>query len=824
MIRSGCLFAVMGCTAFALPVQAQKPQPAGAQLPVSRIILFSSGVGYFQRDGQVDGNARIELQFHSSDINDLLKSLILQDRDGGHIGTVGYDNRDPIEKTLRTFAIDLTGSPSLGQLMAQLRGERVEIQARRARPTPLRGIIVGVEWMRGASATDNAASLRAALSKTVSLATGIEANTPLKDVLELLQRLSGVTIVADSQAFRSDMSVDAVEEQPIKLPKMKRVSLATILRLMADQVNGSYRIGADTIEITTKQRAAAQMKSETVEPLADGAGAVAETLNLLTDGGLESIALDKMERLHFSNPELDKEFRQALELIAHAKDKKKKAVSINFLGNGKRRVKIGYVTENPIWKTTYRLAVAKDDKPNKAFLQGWAIVENTTDEDWDGVSLALVSGRPISFAMDLYEPLYLSRPVFEPELFASLRPQTYEGSIDQMEREQRRETKRGGMGAGLVAGLGGLAVGAGLGRAPATGPMNPAGQQQGVDDEMERTRALPFDLSQGIASAGFGARSGQSFCYRIERPVSLARQKSALLPIVNQEVEAAKVSIYNHSVHPSYPLCGFRLKNSTGLHLMQGPITVFDNDSYAGDAIIADLQPNETRLISYALDLGTEVVAEGGEPVSSLVSVKLNKGVLEKSHQLRRTKQYTIKNRSERSRLVLVEQPVVPGWNLVKSEGSVERSRDAYQFAVQTEPGKASRLEVVEESTSVEVFPLKSTPDATIVLSLGTGILSNKVRAGLEEAIALRRKLADTSEAIQAEEGRLDLVEKDQARMRANMERVPQASEAYKRYLKKLDEQETAIESRYAQLLKLREALAAERKLCEAFVTNLSAE
>src|SRR5208283_3812985 len=102
------------------------------------------------------------------------------------------------------------------------------------------------------------------------------------------------------------------------------------------------------------------------------------------------------------------------------------AVSLAFSGEGKREVRVGYVVENPIWKTSYRLVLNEKGKP---FLQGWAVVENTQDEDWNNVRMALVSGRPISFQMDLYEPLYVKRPIVEPELFASLRPPAYNGAL-----------------------------------------------------------------------------------------------------------------------------------------------------------------------------------------------------------------------------------------------------------------------------------------------------------------------------------------------------------------------------------------------------------
>src|SRR5205814_3318235 len=122
----------------------------------------------------------------------------------------------------------------------------------------------------------------------------------------------------------------------------------------------------------------------------------------------------------------DSELRQTLHTLAlgHATDKK--TVSLNYLSNGKRAVRVGYIQETPIWKTSYRLVLKDNEAP---FLQGWAIVENTTEEDWNKVDLTLVSGRPISFIMDLYQPLYIPRPVVQPELYASLRPQNYDQNL-----------------------------------------------------------------------------------------------------------------------------------------------------------------------------------------------------------------------------------------------------------------------------------------------------------------------------------------------------------------------------------------------------------
>src|SRR5260370_28462132 len=152
-----------------------------------------------------------------------------------------------------------------------------------------------------------------------------------------------------------------------------------------------------------------------------------DLLNLWCAEGLRSVKLADVQRVRFLNPVMESEFRRALDVLALSHDTQKKAVSLTFEGPGKRPVRVGYVIENPIWKTSFRLLLNKEGKP---YLQGWAVVENPTDEDWKEVRMALISGRPISFQMDLYQPLYASRPTVVPELFASLPPRTYSGNME----------------------------------------------------------------------------------------------------------------------------------------------------------------------------------------------------------------------------------------------------------------------------------------------------------------------------------------------------------------------------------------------------------
>src|SRR5262249_35673765 len=170
-----------------------------------------------------------------------------------------------------------------------------------------------------------------------------------------------------------------------------------------------------------------------------------ECLNLWCADGMRSVKLSDVQRVRFLNAVMDSEFKKALETLALGHDTQKRTVSIQFTGKGRRQVKVGYVIENPIWKTSYRLVLSKEGKDkgekakaDKPYLQGWAVVENTTAEDWTGVRMALISGRPISFQMTLYDALFIKRPVVEPDLFASLRPPTSSGGLGGAAPERAR--------------------------------------------------------------------------------------------------------------------------------------------------------------------------------------------------------------------------------------------------------------------------------------------------------------------------------------------------------------------------------------------------
>jgi hypothetical protein len=297
-----------------------------------------------------------------------------------------------------------------------------------------------------------------------------------------------------------------------------------------------------------------------------------------------------------------------------------------------------------------------------------------------------------------------------------------------------------------------------------------------------------------MISSAQGAETGELFQYAINTPVTLARQKAAMLPIVSEKVAGEKVSIYNANVQPKHPLNGFRLKNSTALHLMQGPMTVFDSGTYAGDARIEDLAPGQDRLISYALDLKTEVEPQTGSGEQELINVKIKKGTLVAIRKAMEEKTYNLKNRDQKKKSVLIEHPFRSDWQLIEPKESAERTRDVYRFMINVDPAKGSKLVVREEKQLTEQVQLINFATDSISYYLKSQKVSAKIKEALQKVVTLRDRLNQTAGERARREQRVNEITQEQARIRENMSKLAQTSELYNRYVKKLDQQETELE------------------------------
>lgn len=649
---------------------------AGAQdlLPVTRVVLYRSGVGYIERLGRISGDATLTMSMRESQMNDLLKSLILVDFDGGQILPAQYTPRDPLERTLSAFAVQLSDNPSMSALLTRLRGAPVEIQTDKE---TLQGTVLSIE---------------------------------------------------------------------------------------------------------TREEAA----SEVVVKRA--------YVNLMTNPAMRSVPLDTIINLRVRDERLQQEIQNALAAIGTRLDNTRKTVELRFAGQGARRVLVGYLTEMPLWKMTYRLALSADEPP---LLQGWAIVENTTDEDWRNVRLELVSGRPVSFIQNLYEPIYPKRPTVRTQTDQALLPDTAEQA---MELTPDELAKREAMAEALGAPLGRERM-PGFGGAPPT--------------------AAPRAMRESVIEMAQGQERGALFDYRIQQPVTILRQQSALVPVVNRTVEAQAVSLYNPANHPRHPFFGVKLTNTTDLTLMEGPVTVYLDGAYGGDAQLETLEPKGERILTYALDLGIEVVQERANFTSQMISVKITNGVLQQRLERRMENLYRLTSRDDKPRTVLVEQPYQDGWELAEP-AQFERTPTFYRFPVEVQPRKTATLRVVQKRTVQESIALLQEDEDTIRVLAQNQQLSEPIRQALSSILNRRRAIRNLEGQIRQQEARIKSITDDQARIRENMRALDRTSDLYRQYVQKLAQQEREIEQARAEIERLQEQRARAQRELSDYIAGLN--
>ncbi len=330
--------------------------------------------------------------------------------------------------------------------------------------------------------------------------------------------------------------------------------------------------------------------------------------------------------------------------------------------------------------------------------------------------------------------------------------------------------------------------------------------------------------ARGVQSAATASQLGDFFQYVINTPVNLPRQKSALLPIVNKDIEAKRLSIYNPSVHAKFPMLGLKLTNTSGLHLMQGPITVFEGSTYAGDARINDLPPNDDRLISYAVDLGTEVETKSKRAPDHLTSLRIQHGMVIRTDRIREEKTYTATNRTGQERTLWIEHPYRADFDLVSKDKPVERTSDVYRFELKL-PAKAKASvsqTIVEEKDLNTSISINNSADGTIRFFINNAISSPELKAALTKALEFKTKLNSTRQDLTNVNEQLRVITEDQTRLRANLHEMPTTAKAYKRYLEKFDKQETEIESLRDQQRKLQKDELQQRQDLDKYLNGLN--
>ena len=667
------------------PTLLSQPLANGQVLPIRRVILYSNGVAYIERRGTISGHAEINLAFKQSQVDDVLKSMLVLDLGQGKIGAVSYNSSAPAGARMAEipFSVESNTDGATGGMagvLAQLQGARVSVVS-------TRGAAIG--------------------------------------------------------------SILTVEKRDVKSEDGKSIVSARFLV-----------VASETGEISSFD-------------LSD-----VRSIKLLDEGTRKDL----------------NEFASA---SASARRRDAKTITVTSEGAGTREMVVSYTIAAPIWKTTYRVVL---DEAGKPFFQGWAIVDNVSDEDWQNVQLSLVSGSPVSFIQPLQEPLYRHRPIIEIPDDLSLQPQIYDPTTG---------TERGiesGYGSGSNSGYG---SGSGNG----VGDNAPPPPKPKVVTEI--SDALMAEES-GVETAATGAKLGDLFEYDVTQAVTVPQNRSALIPIVQTKMEGERVSIYReptdaNNPNKDRPMSGLLLKNTTQLTFENGALTVMERNAYAGEALMERLKTGESRLISFAIDLETLVSVKHEQNREPAQLVKAVDGNFQIHYFKTDQKIYTLQNQSDRPHVIYIEHPVTEKWVLsTDTPKPAEVTENYYRFRVELKPFERVTLPITERQGLMDKYVLSDLTQTDIDLFIKQRFINEQTRQKLEQLINLRSQINQTKAKLEKLNEEEKSISDDQARFRENitaLTKTPEAKQLITRYIAKADEQETRIE----QIGKERQTLQAEQ-------------
>jgi hypothetical protein len=640
-------------------------------LPITRVVLYKHGVGYFEREGPVENDATLAFTFKQGEVSDVLKSLTVLDLGGGHITAVSYDSTTPLAQLLADIALSIPDDNSLVGLLQQIKGARMAVH-------------------------------------------------------------TGVSPVVEGNIVGIDHSERSVGDAVVKVL----------------------------------------------------------LLSLLTDAGdIRSFDLHALLGLQLLDGGLRRDLDYYLKTQLSAKKKDARTFTFFAQGQGKRTIRLSYTLEAPVWKATYRIllgepeAQARDSaksiagasgSPQLPMIQGWAVVDNTQDEDWDNVALSLISGLPVSFVHDLYTPRYIKRPIVEVKETNGVLPPEVEEGMQEFFIEETVENSDLAYASAATAKL-----------------MHPV-----------RSRRLEgFQAKSAVSSTPTQVRErklGDLFEYEIEHPVTIRRNQSALVPIVLRPFEGRPVLLYNRQTRAENPMRCVEFKNTTGLTLEGGPVTVIEGGTYVGEAMLETLKPDEQRLVPYAVELSVSVLDNIDSHNERAFRVVIRNGQLITHYfQVQKTT-YNFNNKSDREQIVYLDHPRGgSAWKLHETAEPHEITENFWRFRFTLAAKQVTAFVVQQQQTLQQGHALSDFNDQRLSFWIDQRFLDDKTKKVLKQAFDLRQEIANLEAEIAKLEQERSTIHSEQQRIRENLQALTERTsekDLRERFVRTLNAQEDRLE------------------------------
>ena len=759
---------------------------SSGRLPVKRVVLYKNGIGYFEHSTRVHGNQDLTIDFTTAQLNDVLKSLTAVDLGEGRISGVRYNSTAPLDERLKTLRLPFGEQVTRADFLSAMRGARVEVR--------------------------NGSSTSAGRLLSVEKERRTNGKGDFYDVTEF-------SVVSDSGEMRN------------------------------------FELGSST-------------------------------------------------SVRLAERDLSDEVGRYLNLVGSSRARDLRCMTISATGTGDRDIFVSYISEVPIWKSTYRI-ILPEKAGEKPLLQGWAIVDNTVGEDWKDVQLSLVAGAPQSFIQRISQPYYVRRPVIELPPSVLLTPQSHEGTMtgsggggavgsgfgggigggafDRLQQYAKLEFPPGSGGLhGIVTDMSGAVVpGARVTiRSEETGASQttttdsrgmyqfyniPAGNsalfvdKQGfrrfelsnfylgvgrmneIDGKLEvgsvsetvEVMAAPTTVeaeSSEVAEVAAkkhveaeGKDMGDFFEYNLKQKITIGKNQSALVPILQARIDAEKVSLWNENSKEIRR--ALWITNSSGLTLDSGTFNILDGDTFAGEGLIETVHPAERRLISYAADPALRITMDRESREQPATHIRIAKGSMYLTREQRDNRKYTLHNSDTSPRQVVIEHSAREGWKLAEGAKPEETSASFLRFRVAVGPGQAENLQVEEYHPEETEYELSDLNEERVAIISQQGRITPAMQEVFRRVLDQKNQVTSLETKLKSNQQEVEAITKDQARLRENMKALKGSAEEkalLQRYTRQLDSQEDRLNTLNKEISDLQSKHAQEQGKLDRMVQEIT--
>jgi len=776
-------------------------EASAAKLPVRRVVLYKTGVGYFEHSGQVRGNQSVEVDFTSSQLNDALQSLTVLDLSGGRIAGVNYNSEAPLSQRLGMLRLPLDEKTDVSKFYAALRGAHLEVRSGAGTVT---GRLLSIEQKtRQNGGTTFDVDLATLVSDSGEVHT-VEI-TPAVSV-----RLTEGDVTREVGQYLSLLASMRQED-------VRRMTIATA-GTGDRQLYVSYISETPIWKTTYRVVLPANGKDQ---PLLQGWAIVDNTVGE-----------------DWTNVELS--------LVAGAPQSFIQQLSQAYYG---RRAVVPLPQYAQLAPQTHEGAMLG----GSASLTGTvtdpsgAVIANARVQVFSPsgqIAATVTTGNQGSYQVfDLPAAEYrieFSSPGFQKSIVqqaslgggreftqnVTLQVGSVSQSVDVMAEAGTLQTTTASIGSAKKGVGSGRELGGNRDREGSFAPRFSAGAMSAPPPP---PGAYSIAEARGTAAAAAEATDlGDLFEYKLKDRVTIHKNESALVPIVQVPVAAEKVSLWNSSLNSARPLRALWLTNSSALTLDGGSFSVIENEAFAGEGLIDATKPGERRLLSYAVDLGVRVDRKAESQPQHVTRVRISRGVMIQTSETRQESSYTIRNDDITPRSVLIEHPLQPGWKLSEQTPKPEETTSsAYRFRQAVDPKATVKLTVLESRPIETRYELTNLTNDQIVLFERQKSINPEVEAALKKIIEQKGQVAALDAQISAKDDETMKIYDDQERIRENLKALKGTAEERaltQRYTQQLADQETRLEAIQRETADLTSKREQAQAILDAMVNSLTLE